>query len=97
MCVINEQLQQDKLTTKVDAEDDKMLVMYDPLETGSGYVIPRTLDFGARSIGDPLLYRSTNLVSSNTGPAKTCGKIGATRSRRQAGADARPVSRAAIS
>ncbi|WGD50959.1 hypothetical protein QA641_36155 [Bradyrhizobium sp. CB1650] len=98
MCVINEPLQQDKLTTKIDAKDDKMPVTYDPLETGSGYVSPAVmLEFGARSTGDPLLYRSTNFVSSNTRLAKRCGKIGATRSCRQAGADARPVSRAAIS
>lgn len=87
-----------RLSAKVDAKDDKMLVTYDPLETGSGYVSPALmLEFGARSTGDPLLYRSTNFVGSHRGPAKRCGKIGATPSCRQAGADARPVLRAAIS
>ncbi|MFK4535231.1 hypothetical protein ABIA00_003414 [Bradyrhizobium ottawaense] len=33
LCIINERLQQDKLTTKIDAKDDKMHVTYDPLET----------------------------------------------------------------
>ncbi|WP_165405749.1 hypothetical protein [Bradyrhizobium genosp. SA-3] len=77
--VISERLQDDKLSAKVDAKGD-MLVTYDSLETGSGYVSPAViLEFGARSTGDPLLYRSTNFVSSNRAPAKRCGKIGATR------------------
>jgi len=66
-------------------------VTYDSLETGSGYVSPAlVLEFGARSTGDPLLYRSTNFVGSNRAPAKRCGKIGADPVLRQAGADARP-------
>ncbi|MGY3473669.1 hypothetical protein [Bradyrhizobium ottawaense] len=68
MSVSNERLQDDKLSAKVDAKDDKMLVTYDPLETGRGYVSPAVmLEFGARSTGDPLLYRSTNFVGSNRG------------------------------
>ncbi|MEZ2143463.1 hypothetical protein AAE026_14420 [Bradyrhizobium sp. DN5] len=57
MSVITERLQDDKLSAKVDAKGD-MLVTYDSLETGSGYVSPAVmLEFGARSTGDPLLYR----------------------------------------
>ncbi|WP_256477629.1 hypothetical protein [Bradyrhizobium sp. C-145] len=43
MSVINERLQDDKLSVKVEARDDKMLVTYDPFETGSGYVSPAVI------------------------------------------------------
>jgi Nucleotidyl transferase AbiEii toxin, Type IV TA system len=46
--VINQRLQDDKLDAKAEAKDDKILVNYDPLETGSGYVSPAVmLEFGA--------------------------------------------------
>jgi Nucleotidyl transferase AbiEii toxin, Type IV TA system len=52
--VINQRLQDDKLDAKAEAKDDKILVNYDPLETGSGYVSPAVmLEFGARSTGEP--------------------------------------------
>lgn len=43
LSVINERLQDDKLSVKVEARDDKMLVTYDPFETGSGYVSPAVI------------------------------------------------------
>ncbi|MGY4473519.1 hypothetical protein [Bradyrhizobium sp. USDA 3364] len=53
MCVINERLQQDKLSAKVDAKDDKILVTYYLSETGRGCVSPAVMfEFGARSTGD---------------------------------------------
>lgn len=52
--VINQRLQDDKLSAKAEAQDDKIFVTYDPLETGSGYVSPAVmLEFGARSTGEP--------------------------------------------
>ncbi len=52
--VIEQRLEEDKLKAAAEAQDDKIFVRYDPLETGSGYVSPAVmLEFGARSTGEP--------------------------------------------
>ncbi|WP_338319781.1 nucleotidyl transferase AbiEii/AbiGii toxin family protein, partial [Bradyrhizobium ottawaense] len=52
--VINQCLENDKLSAKAEADDDKIFVRYAPLETGNGYVSPAVmLEFGARSTGEP--------------------------------------------
>lgn len=54
LAVINQGLENDKLTAKADADGDKIFVRYAPLETGNGYVSPAImLEFGARSTGEP--------------------------------------------
>ncbi|WP_342734160.1 nucleotidyl transferase AbiEii/AbiGii toxin family protein [Bradyrhizobium sp. B117] len=52
--VVNQCLENDKLSAKAEADDDKIFVRYAPLETGNGYVSPAVmLEFGARSTGEP--------------------------------------------
>lgn len=54
LAVINQNLENDKVTAKAEADGDKIFVRYAPLETGNGYVNPAVmLEFGARSTGEP--------------------------------------------
>lgn len=54
LAVINQNLENDKMTAKAEADGDKIFVRYAPLETGNGYVNPAVmLEFGARSTGEP--------------------------------------------
>lgn len=54
LAVINQNLENDNLTAKAEADGDKIFVRYAPLETGNGYVRPAImLEFGARSTGEP--------------------------------------------
>ncbi|MBK3665556.1 nucleotidyl transferase AbiEii/AbiGii toxin family protein [Bradyrhizobium diazoefficiens] len=54
LAVINQNLENDNLTAKAEADGDKIFVRYAPLETGNGYVSSAVmLEFGARSTGEP--------------------------------------------
>src|ERR1700733_8604726 len=51
---INKHVAADGVDVKVAADGAKIYIDYDPLATGTGYVSPRvTLEFGARSTGEP--------------------------------------------
>lgn len=47
-----------RLTARPQAQGDKIVIDYEPLATGSGYVSPAVLvEFGSRSTGEPFEYR----------------------------------------
>src|SRR5215831_12409583 len=51
---INEHITDTGVDVKVTVDGTKIHIAYDPLATGTGYVPPRvTLEFGARSTGEP--------------------------------------------
>jgi hypothetical protein len=57
--VINEHAKATGVDVKVTAEGAKLIIDYAPLAQGKGYVAPRvTVDFGARSTGEPCEDRS---------------------------------------
>ena len=54
MPAINRELQQTGLPTRLRADDDKLIVAYEPLFPDYGFVRPEVLlEFGARSTGEP--------------------------------------------
>ncbi len=51
-------LSEQRLPARAGAENDKILIRYEPLATGSGYVRPTIIvEFGARSTGEPYEIR----------------------------------------
>lgn len=51
-------LSEQRLPARAAAENDKILIQYEPLATGSGYVRPTIIiEFGARSTGEPYEIR----------------------------------------
>jgi hypothetical protein len=69
---IEARLATDKLSAKVAVERDKLLVTYVPLETGSGYVSPTvTLEFGARSTGEPSEVHNVVCDAAEQPPGRT--------------------------
>lgn len=51
-------LSEQRLPARAGAENDKILIQYEPLATGSGYVRPAIIvEFGARSTGEPYEIR----------------------------------------
>ena len=58
MPVIAKHIEATSVDAKATADGDKIYVDYDPLAEGRGYVAPRvTLEFGARSTGEPAEIR----------------------------------------
>jgi hypothetical protein len=54
------------VNVKITADKDKIHIDYDPLTENNGYVAPRvTLEFGARSTGEP---SETRMISSDAAP-----------------------------
>jgi hypothetical protein len=58
LAAINKHVEATGVDVKVTAEGTKIYIDYDPLATGTGYSPPRiTLEFGARSTGEPFEER----------------------------------------
>ena len=56
--LIEAALTSQRLTARPQADGDKIVIDYEPLATGSGYVNPAVLlEFGARSTGEPFEHR----------------------------------------
>lgn len=52
--LVRDALQRNKLDASLEQEGEKLIINYDPLRHGTGYVSPQVvLEFGARSTGEP--------------------------------------------